>query len=274
MLHRVRSRPQLLLVSAERRPSCSDSASAFRRFLLLKSYCLSEILRALLHKSCFDLDIADRHFLLFARTLVAEDLRLSGCIFHPTFSVLRLKSHNMLCHCSSDVAYKSTSSASLKFVRQSDSESQIRIPAPFLGHLAKSSFSATRNTVFESDLDNGSPCFVPFSVLNTSLSLSVKTDLFCLSYSLVKKAYILWFDSQCPSASQSDLWLVESKARMKSTVEIHILTPHSWHFCSAIFNPAKWSSVWNDRLNPPWCSGCTRSSLGHNRLHNNVEKSL
>ena len=42
---------------------------------------------------------------------------------------------------------------------------------------------------------------------------------------------------------------------IKSLHEIHRrdphLTPHSWHFCSAIFNPAKWSSVWNDRLNPP-----------------------
>ena len=147
MVQRLRSRRQLLLVSAERRPSCSDSATAFRRFLLLQSYCLSEILRALLHKYHFDLDTADRHFLLFARTLVAQDLRLSGCIFNPTFSVLRLKSHNMLCNCSSDVAYKSTSSASLKFVRQPDSESQIRMPAPSLCHLARSSFSATRNTV-------------------------------------------------------------------------------------------------------------------------------
>ena len=85
----------------------------------------------------------------------------------------------MLCNGSSDDAYESTSSASLKFVRQSDSESQIRMPAPFLCHLARSSFNATRYTVFKSDLDSGSPCFVPFSVLNTSLSLSVKTDLFC-----------------------------------------------------------------------------------------------
>ena len=77
-------------------PNCSDSASVFRRFSLLKSYCLSETLHALLHKKHFDIDIADRHFLLFARTLVAEDLRLSGCIFNPAFSVLRLKSHNML----------------------------------------------------------------------------------------------------------------------------------------------------------------------------------
>ena len=75
-------------------------------------------------------------------------LVFSGCIFNPTFSVLRLKSHNMLCNCSSDVAYESTSPASLKFVRQSDSESQIRMPAPFLCHLARSSFSATRDTLF------------------------------------------------------------------------------------------------------------------------------
>ena len=178
----------------------------------------------------------------------------------------------MLCNCSSDVAYKSTSSASLKFVRQSDSESQISMPAPFLCHLARSSFSATRNTVFTSDLDSGSPCFVPFSVSNTSLSLSVKTDLFCLSYSLFKRPTYCGSISQCPSASQSDLWLV--KGLHESTVEIHILTPHSWHFCFAIFNPAKRSSVWNDRLNPPWSSGCTRSSLGHNRLHKKLRKEL
>ena len=54
----------------------------------------------------------------------------------------------MLRNCSSDVAYESTSPASLKFVRQSDSESQIRMPAPFLCHLARSSFSATRDTLF------------------------------------------------------------------------------------------------------------------------------
>ena len=159
-------------------------------------------------------------------------------------------------------------------MRQSDSESQIRMSAPFLCHLARSSFNATRNTVFKSDLDSGSSCFVPFSVLNTSLSLSVKTDIFCLSYSLFKRPTYYGSISQCPSASQSDLWLMESKAFMKSTVEIHILTPHSWHFCSAISNPAKWSSVCNDRLSPPWSSGCTRSSLGHNRWHKNVEQSL
>ena len=119
----------------------------------------------------------------------------------------------------------------------------------------------------------GRPVSSP-SLFRTHRSLCLSRQIFSVSRKVSTKAYILWFDSQCPSASQSDLWLMESKAFMKSTVEIHILTPHSWHFCSAIFNPAKWSSVWNDRLNPPWSSGCTRSSLGHNRLHKNVEKSL
>ena len=62
---------------------------------------------------------------------------------------------------------------------------------------------------------------------------------------------------------------IESKDFMKSTVEVHILTPHPRHFCSANLNAA-----WYDRRNPPWSSGCTRSSLGKSLLYRSVENSL
>ena len=54
------------VVSAERRPCCSDSAPDFRRFLLLKCYCPSEI-RSLMRRRYFDLDTVDRFVFLLVR---------------------------------------------------------------------------------------------------------------------------------------------------------------------------------------------------------------
>ena len=89
----------------------------------------------------------------------------SGWIFSPTFSVFRLRSHIILCSCSSAVDNKSASSANLRFVRQSDPESPNRIPTPFLCQLTRSSFNATCSTVLKSKLDSGSPCYVPLCQL-------------------------------------------------------------------------------------------------------------
>ena len=46
------------------------------------------------------------------------------------------------------------------------------------------------------------------------------------------------------SASQIDLREMESNAFVKSTVAVHILIHHSWHFCSINLYVARWSVVW------------------------------
>ena len=62
---------------------------------------------------------------------------------------------------------------------------------------------------------------------------------------------------------------------VKSIVAVHILIPHSWHFCSIILYVAKWSVVWCELLNPAWSSACSWSSVvGYNLLYIVVEKSL
>ena len=50
-------------------------------------------------------------------------------------------------------------------------------------------------------------------------------------------------------AFQIDLCVMESKAFVKSIVAVHILIPHSWHFCSIILYVAKWSVVWHELPN-------------------------
>ena len=75
------------------------------------------------------------------------------------------------------------------------------------------------------------------SLFRTSLSLSIKTDPFCLSYSLLRRLTNCDSIQPCSSAFHRDLWLIESKVCVEPTVEIHIWTPHSWHFCSANFEP-------------------------------------
>ena len=130
--------------------------------------------------------------------------------------------------------------------------SQIRMPAPFSatwpGHLSVLPVKLCSRVTWTAGRPVSSP-----SLFRTHRSLCLSRQIFSVSRLVSSKRHTYCGSiSQCPSASQSDLWLMESKAFMKSTVEIHILTLHSWHFCSAIFNPAKWSSVWNDRLNPPF----------------------
>ena len=252
----------------------------------------------------------------------------SGWMFNPTFSVLHLKSHNIFCSCSSDVANKSTSSANLKFVSQSDSASPSRMPMPVFLPLGQVVFQCHLQYRVE-EVSNTSlscrfngidcppspppclglrdrglrgcsrprpPCSQLCAVCQTlnpkPSTLNPKPQTlnphlwsqraFLLNIAGVQQegplrpqrwafAVCVWVKSvaslfkrltycdsipHCTNALHSDLWLVESKAFMKSTVEIHR------HICSANLNLAKWSSVWYDRRNPAWSSGCTWSGLG------------
>ena len=63
-----------------------------------------------------------------------------------------------------------------------------------------------------------------------SLRLSVLTpsDL----YIFFKRLTYPWSTLQDRSASQIELWEMESKFFVKSTVAVHMLIHHSWHFCS------------------------------------------
>ena len=67
--------------------------------------------------------------------------------------------------------------------------------------------------------------------------------------------------SNLPKAFHSALWRVVSNAIAKTTVAIRILRRHSRHFCSDKLYVASWSSVCNERRNPPWSRGCLLSSL-------------
>ena len=103
-----------------------------------------------------------------------------GCILSPTFSALRLKSHNIFWSCSFGDEKRSTSSANLMFVKQSRS---LVITQAY----AHSSFLLPARNVFfqcflHSKLDRGSPCLVPFLISNMSLSSSVSTVAFCSLY--------------------------------------------------------------------------------------------
>ena len=53
-----------------------------------------------------------------------------------------------------------------------------------------------------------------------------------------------WSMLQDLSASQIDLCVTESNAFVKSTVDVHILIHHSWHFCSINLYVARWCVVW------------------------------
>ena len=71
-----------------------------------------------------------------------------------------------------------------------------------------------------------------------------------------------------------NLCVMESNAFVKSIVAVHILIPHSLHFCSIILYVAKWSVVWYELLNPAWSSACSWSSRGYNLPYRIVENSL
>ena len=104
---------------------------------------------------------------------------LSGWIPRPTASVLVLNSHNISRNLSSDVEKSSTSSANLRFIRQSSVLSLSLIPFCFSCLRFRSLSKENCNTVLKSRLDKGSPCFVLRLIGNMSLSLSVNTVPAC-----------------------------------------------------------------------------------------------
>ena len=226
------------------------------------------------HWQHLDFDVADRHFFPLVRTLIVENVCPFWMDFQPNLFCAQLKSHNIFCSCSRDVAIKNTSSANLKFVRQSDSASPSCMPMPFFRQLIRSSFNATCSTVLKNKLDNGSPCFVPFFISNTSLSLSVKTDPFCLSYSLLRRLTHCDSILHRSSAFQRDLWLIESQAFMKSyRPDPHFDTPLlALLLCQLETRQMVQRLVGSS--NPPWSPGCTRSSLGFSLLYRSVENNL
>ena len=104
---------------------------------------------------------------------------LSGWILSPTFSVASLNSHIMFRICSLEVANNITSSANLRFVRQSWSWSLRWIPIPlFFCNRWISSFREYWKIVLNNRLDSGSPCFDPLWMSKMLLSSSACTDAF------------------------------------------------------------------------------------------------
>ena len=186
MIEHVVFRCQLLSVLAECRPCSSDSILDFRRFLVVERDFLTKIFHAFISGQYFDFHVFHFKFLFCVRVdgaRVAENFRLIWMNPKSTFSVLFLNSHNIFRSCSLDVANSSTSSANLRFVRQSWSWSLRHIPIPFL--LCRrwiSSFSEYWRNVSNSKPDNGSPCLVPFRILTMLLSSSVCTDAFWSLY--------------------------------------------------------------------------------------------
>ena len=104
---------------------------------------------------------------------------MSEWIPKPTASVPALNSQNISRNFPSDVEESNTSSANLKFVRQSSFLSLNLMPFCFSCHCFRSPSKENCNTVLKSKEDSGSPCFVPLLIGNMSLSLSVSTAPSC-----------------------------------------------------------------------------------------------
>ena len=84
-----------------------------------------------------------------------------GWILSPTFSLRCLNSHDIFWSCSFEDANRSTSSATLMFVKQSWSLSLRHNPIPlFFCQRGMSSSNAFCGTVLKSKVDNGSHCLV------------------------------------------------------------------------------------------------------------------
>ena len=178
-------------------------------------------------------------FFLLSRSLVAENSRLFWVDVSPTLSVLFLKSHRIPLSCSSDAENSSKSSSNRVFVGQSACCSPGRMPLPFSCHRFKWSVSAASNAVLNYNLFNGSPCFVPLFISNTSLSLSVETVAFWSAYSLLTSLMYCGSIPNCSSAVHNLLCLIVSNTFAKSTVATRILIHHSRHLCSSILYVAR-----------------------------------
>ena len=83
--------------------------------------------------------------------------------------------------------------------------------------------------MLKSKLDSGSPYFVAFFDLE---HVTLITLAFWFLYCLFKR---LMYSCSMPQVFREphiELWVMGSNAFMKSFVATHILTLHSWHFCS------------------------------------------
>ena len=107
-------------------PSSHQLASRIpelREFLLVERDSLTQIFHALISCQYFDAHAIDFNMFFFVSELMVLWLLrifvLSGWILSPTFSVAFLTPHNIFRICSLEVANNITSSANLRFVRQS-----------------------------------------------------------------------------------------------------------------------------------------------------------
>ena len=117
---------------------------------------------------------------------------------------------------------------------------------------------------------------VPYGVQCWGVSWTLDHPVFVLLFYLEYVTYLvfLWsafyllkrlkYGDSIPhfsSASHGDSWLIESNASMKVHCRDPHFDSHFRHFCSSSLHVARWSSVLYERRNPPWSSGCARSSL-------------
>ena len=174
-------RCQFLSIFVERCPRCFQPVFDVFSFLFLERDFLPEISCTVSFRQDLDFDVADRDLFFFDFTLswLLSIFVLSGWVPRPTTSVLVLNSQSISRSFSNDVEKSSTSSANLRFVKQSSVLSLNLMPFRFSCHFFRSFSSEYCNTVLKNQEDNGSPCFVPRLMGNASLSLSVRTVPSC-----------------------------------------------------------------------------------------------
>ena len=166
MAQSVIFRSQFLTIFVERCPRCLQPVFDLLCFLIFERDFLSKISRTFSFCQDFNFDVVNRDFFRLHSVLVTEYFRLVRVV---------LNSHNISRSFSSDVEKRSTSSANLRFVRQSSVLSLSLIPFLFSCHCFRLFSNEYCNTVLKSNEDSGSPCLVPLLIGNTSLSSSVKT---------------------------------------------------------------------------------------------------